>query len=508
VRGPHNIWRLIRTGATLERTGAMNVVLEAFSAPPRLRLVARILGWPFKWLGLKGDPALPPATRALTALGPAYIKFGQILSTRPDVVGDELAEQLKYLQDKLPPFPNAIAKRMIEAELGVAVDKAFSEFSEPVAAASIAQVHRAKLADTGEDVAVKVLRPNIERAFRTDIDAFYLAARMIELLSPASRRLRPMDVIAHFEGVVLGELDLRLESAAASEFAANTAGDEGFQVPKPVWYLSGRTVMTLGWAEGVSMADNAAIDAAGHDRRVLGDRVLHLFLNHALRDGYFHADMHQGNLKVAANGDIIAYDFGIMGRIDEYTRSVYAEILFGFIRKDYRRVAEVHFEAGYVPSDRDIDEFARALRAVGEPIFGMDASRISMARLLAYLFEVTERFGMETRTELILLQRTMVVVEGVARSLDPHINIWQVAKPVVEGYIASNVGPKAIVRDLGRTLRVLSRFGPKLPRLVEAQLIRQAESLRAVGPRERNPVIWMLAGAGILAAGVWIGTLI
>jgi ubiquinone biosynthesis protein len=508
VRGPHNIWRLIRTGATLERTGAMNVVLEAFSAPPRLRLVARILGWPFKWLGLKGDPALPPATRALTALGPAYIKFGQILSTRPDVVGDELAEQLKYLQDKLPPFPNAIAKRMIEAELGVAVDQAFSEFSEPVAAASIAQVHRAKLADTGEDVAVKVLRPNIERAFRTDIDAFYLAARMIELLSPASRRLRPMDVIAHFEGVVLGELDLRLESAAASEFAANTAEDEGFQVPRPLWYLSGRTVMTLGWAEGVSMADNAAIDAAGHDRRVLGDRVLHLFLNHALRDGYFHADMHQGNLKVAANGDIIAYDFGIMGRIDEYTRRVYAEILFGFIRKDYRRVAEVHFEAGYVPADRDIDEFARALRAVGEPIFGMDASRISMARLLAYLFEVTERFGMETRTELILLQRTMVVVEGVARSLDPHINIWQVAKPIVEGYIASNVGPKAIMRDLGRTLRVLSRFGPKLPRLVEAQLIRQAEPARVILPKERNPVIWMLAGAGLLAVGLWIGTLL
>jgi ubiquinone biosynthesis protein len=470
--------------------------------------VARILGWPFKWLGLKGDPALPPATRALTALGPAYIKFGQILSTRPDVVGDELAEQLKYLQDKLPPFPNAIAKRMIEAELGVAVDQAFSEFSEPVAAASIAQVHRAKLADTGEDVAVKVLRPNIERAFRTDIDAFYLAARMIELLSPASRRLRPMDVIAHFEGVVLGELDLRLESAAASEFAANTAEDEGFQVPRPVWYLSGRTVMTLGWAEGVSMADNAAIDAAGHDRRVLGDRVLHLFLNHALRDGYFHADMHQGNLKVAANGDIIAYDFGIMGRIDEYTRRVYAEILFGFIRKDYRRVAEVHFEAGYVPADRDIDEFARALRAVGEPIFGMDASRISMARLLAYLFEVTERFGMETRTELILLQRTMVVVEGVARSLDPHINIWQVAKPIVEGYIASNVGPKAVMRDLGRTLRVLSRFGPKLPLLVEAQLIRQAEPARVILPKERNPVIWMLAGAGLLAAGLWIGTLL
>jgi ubiquinone biosynthesis protein len=507
VRGPHNIWRVIRTGATLERTGAMGVVLEAFRAPPRLRLVARILGWPFKWLGLRGDPALPPATRALTALGPAYIKFGQILSTRPDVVGDELAEQLKYLQDKLPPFPNEIAKKMIAQELEVPVDQAFSEFSEPVAAASIAQVHKARLADTGQEVAVKVLRPNIERAFRKDIDAFYLIARLIELLSPAARRLRPMDVIAHFEGVVMGELDLRLESAAASEFAANTKDDAGFQVPTPVWYLSGRTVMTMGWAEGLSMSDNAAIDAAGHDRRALGSRVLHLFLSHALRDGYFHADMHQGNLKVAANGNIIAYDFGIMGRIDEYTRRVYAEILFGFIRKDYRRVAEVHFEAGYVPADRDIDEFARALRAVGEPIFGMDASRISMARLLTYLFEVTERFGMETRTELILLQRTMVVVEGVARSLDPHINIWQVARPIVEGYIAENVGPKALLRDLGRTARVLARFGPKLPRLVEAQLIRQGDTAKPDVRHPVHPLVWMLSGAAMMAVGIWIGVL-
>ena len=471
MRGPHNILRLVRTLATLERTGAIGVVLEAFNAPPRLRFAARVLGWPFKWLGLRGDPALPPATRALTALGPAYIKFGQILSTRPDVVGDELALQLKYLQDKLPPFSTDVAKAMIEAELALPVTQIFSAFSEPVAAASIAQVHRATLADTGHEVAVKVLRPGIERAFRRDIDAFYFAASAIETLAPSARRLRPMDVITHFEGVVLGELDLRLESAAAAEFAANTAGDTGFAVPKPIWNLSGRTVMTLDWADGVNMADNAAIDAAGHDRNILGARVLQLFLSHALRDGYFHADMHQGNLKVAPNGDIIALDFGIMGRLDEYTRRVYAEILFGFIRRDYRRVAEVHFEAGYVPADHDIDEFARALRVVGEPIFGMDASRISMARLLAYLFEVTERFGMQTRTELILLQRTMVVVEGVARSLDPNINIWKVARPVVENYIKQNVGPKALLRDLGKTALVLARFGPKLPGLVEAHLV-------------------------------------
>jgi ubiquinone biosynthesis protein len=503
VRGPHNIIRLIRTGATFERTGAMDVVLEAYKAPPRLRFAARMLGWPFKWLGLKGDPALPPATRALTALGPAYIKFGQVLSTRPDIVGDELAQQLKYLQDKLPPFPTETAKAMIEAELELPVSTIFSEFSEPVAAASIAQVHRARLADTGEDVAVKVLRPGIERAFRKDIDAFYFAARWIERLAPFSRRLRPVDVIEHFEGVVTGELDLRLESSAAAEFAANTEKDEGFQVPRPHWFLSSRNVMTLGWAEGIGLNDLAEIDAAGHDRRVLGARVLQLFLNHALRDGFFHADMHQGNLKIAANGDIIAYDFGIMGRIDEYTRRVYAEILMGFIRKDYRRVAEVHFEAGYVPPDRDIDEFARALRAVGEPIFGMDASRISMARLLSYLFEVTERFGMETRTELILLQRTMVVVEGVARSLDPHINIWEVARPVVERYIKENIGPKAVLRDLVKTARVLARFGPKLPALVEAQLIRVGNP---VTPPARSrlrvgPFFWLLLIIPAFAAG-------
>jgi Predicted unusual protein kinase len=232
VRGPHNIWRLVRTGATLERTGAMRVVLDAFDAPRSLRIAARILGWPFAWLGHKGDPSLPPATRALTALGPAYIKFGQILSTRPDVVGDEVAMQLRVLQDKLPPFSTVKARQMIEEELERPVDELFSSFSEPVAAASIAQVHRARVAETGREVAVKVLRPGIERAFRKDIDAFYLAATMIELLSPASRRLRPSDVIAHFEGVVMGELDLRLETAAAAEFAANTVNDPGFQVPK------------------------------------------------------------------------------------------------------------------------------------------------------------------------------------------------------------------------------------------------------------------------------------
>ena len=262
--------------------------------------------------------------------------------------------------------------------------------------------------------------------------------------------------------------------------------------------------MTLGWVEGTPAGDINAIDTAGHDRRALGERILRLFLLHALRDGYFHGDMHQGNIKIAANGDIIAYDFGIMGRIDAYTRRVYAEILFGFIRKDYRRVAEVHFEAGYVPADKDVDAFARALRAVGEPIFGMDASQISMGRLLSYLFEVTETFGMETRTELILLQRTMVVVEGVSRSFYPHINIWDVAKPVVEDYIKDSIGPKALMKDLLKTAQVLSRFGPKLPQMAEAALIRTWNTpATAPTPPRRWP--WMLGGL-LVGAGVGGGT--
>ena len=502
MRGPHNIFRLVRAGATFERAGAMRTVLEAMNAPRSVRIAARVLGWPFKWLGHKGDANLPTVTRALTAMGPAFIKLGQTLSTRPDVVGHDLAEQLRLLQDNLPPFPTVAARNVVEAQLGAPVDELFSEFSDSVAAASIAQVHKARLAGSGEAVAVKVLRPRIVRNMRRDIDAFYFAARVIEALAPGSRRLRPLDVVAHFEGVVMAELDLRLESANASEYAANAAKDEGIRVPMTRWDLSSRRVLTLDWLDGISLSDVEALDRAGHDRILLAQKVMTTFLGHALRDGYFHGDMHQGNLRVAGNGDLVILDFGIMGRIDAYTRRVYAEILIGFIRRDYQRVAEVHFEAGYVPRDRDVTEFAQALRAVGEPIFGMEASRISMGRLLSHLFEVTERFGMETRTELLLLQRTMVVVEGVARSLDPHVNIWNVARPTVERYIAENVGPKAVLREALRTVRVLNRFGPKLPEIAEDILIRQ---MRAPAAPDRRPWLGralLLVAIGIIGFGI------
>ena len=502
MRGPHNIFRLVRTGATFERTGAMRAVLEAMDAPPSVRIAARVLGWPFKWLGHKGDPNLPTVTRALMAMGPAFIKLGQTLSTRPDVVGRDLAQQLLVLQDKLPPFPTAAARETIKAELGAPVEKLFSDFSDSVAAASIAQVHKARLAGSGEAVAVKVLRPKIVRNMRRDIDAFYFAARVIETLAPGSRRLRPVDVVAHFEGVVMAELDLRLESANASEFAANAAKDEGIRVPRTRWDLSSRRVLTLDWLDGIPLSDLDALDRAGHDRVRLAQKVMSTFLGHALRDGYFHGDMHQGNILVARNGDLVALDFGIMGRIDAYTRRVYAEILIGFIRRDYQRVAEVHFEAGYVPKDRDVNEFAQALRAVGEPIFGIEASRISMARLLSHLFEVTERFGMETRTELLLLQRTMVVVEGVARSLDPHMNIWNVARPTVERYITENIGPKAILREAVQTLRVLSRFGPKLPEIAEEILARQTQSPAAPDRRPWLGRALVLVAVAVIGFGI------
>ncbi len=481
MRGPHKIFRLIRTGATFQRTGAMKIALNFLDIPPNLKFLARAMGIPFLLFGLKGNKDLTPVARALTALGPAYIKFGQILSTRPDIVGGELAAELQVLLDRLPPFPTAIAKKSIETELGIKVEDVFSEFSEPIAAASIAQVHRAKLRENGKQVAVKVLRPNIEKAFQRDVDAFYLAAWLIKSLSPSSRRLRPREVVEHFEGVVLRESDLRLEASAADEFSSTTANDVGITVPKIQWELSGRRVLTMDWAEGINLKDIDELKKANHNLELLSTRIIQLFLQQALRDGFFHADLHQGNLKINADGEIIALDFGIMGRIDSYTRRVYAEILYGFISQDYHRVAEVHFEAGYVPANEDVDDFAQALRSVAEPILGMDASHISMGRLLGHLFEVTERFGMETRTELILLQRTMVVVEGVARSLNPKLNMWDVSKPVVEDYIRKHVGPAAVFNDSIKALKTLSRLPPQFPDLLK-------KFVNSLEPQEQKPV--------------------
>ncbi len=498
MRGPHNLWRLVRTGATFERCGSMDIAMEALGAPRPLKTMSKMLVFPFRYLGLKGDPKQPPILRSLTALGPAYIKFGQLLSTRPDVVGQKLADELKVLQDALPPFSQKVAIDTVERELELKVDNYFSTFSQPVAAASLAQVHKATIRESGQVVAVKVLRPGIEQAFLKDVDAFYLLAKFVELFSKSSRRLKPVAVIEHFERIVREELDLRMEVSAAAEFKSNTLQDERFAVPSVFWDFSSRRVLTTEWVTGIPIGNVEEIRKSGADMEGLASLIIQSFLQQALRDGFFHGDMHQGNLKLGSDGTLFVMDFGIMGRIDSFTRRVYAEILMGFLQKDYRRVAEVHFEAGYVPQGQDVEAFAQALRAVGEPIFGVEAKQISMARLLAHLFDVTERFGMATRTELILLQRSMVVVEGVSRSLDPNMNMWETARPIVESYIKENLGPKAFLNDAISTLRAISRYGPHLPFLVESNLHSLLKKDLVTDRRRRLPA---LVG-GLLLGGI------
>ncbi|MEL6577151.1 MAG: 2-polyprenylphenol 6-hydroxylase [Pseudomonadota bacterium] len=484
LSAPWHLWRLFRTAATFERTGALAVLVDTLEVPRSARAVIRGFGRLLGIFGRVGDPSLPPVARACAAMGPAYVKFGQILSTRPDIAGIEVVRQLRVLQDRLPPFGVDEARRVLEEDLGPEVWERIGDFGEPVAAASIAQVHPATWLPTGQKVAVKVLRPNVRARFRQDIGAFYFIARSVELVAPYARRLRPLAVVQHFESVVLAELDLRLEAASASQFRANTEKDPRFRVPAVFWPGTGRRVLTLEWVEGLPV-DREALLAAGIAPDELAKRILRTFLHHALRDGFFHGDMHQGNLRIAPDGALLSLDFGIMGRLDPVTRRHFAEILYGFLQGDYRRVAEVHIEAGYVPSDRDVEEFALALRSIAEPIFGQDVSQISMARLLAYLLETTERFGMETRTELILLQRTMVVVEGVARSIDPRCNIWDAAAPVVEEWIRDRLGPRQAARDAREMLMVLSRLGPRLPGVAE-ELVMLAEEART--KRLRGPV--------------------
>jgi len=409
-------------------------------------------------------------TAALNRLGPSYVKLGQFLATRPDLIGQEGAEALGRLRDEIPPFSDEEARASVARALGKPVEALFKAFSPPIAAASIAQVHKATLATPegrSRTVAVKVLRPGIRRRFRDDLDTFYAAARLIEKLDPRSLRLRPVAVVDTLARSVAVEMDLRLEAAALSEMAELTAGDQGFRVPTVEWQLTARDVLTLDWVEGTKLSDLEALRAAGHDLSLLARRLMQAFLRQALRDGFFHADMHQGNFFVDAAGDIVAIDFGIMGRLGKPERRYLAEILYGFIRRDYRRIAEVHFTAGYVPDIHAVEDFAQALRAVGEPIHGQSAATISMARLLALLFEVTEIFDMQTRPELLLVQKTMVVVEGVCRTLDANFDMWSTAEPVVADWIERFLGPAGQMELAAEGIGALGRLAAELPRLAE-----------------------------------------
>ncbi len=345
------------------------------------------------------------------------------------------------------------------------VDALFSSFGPPIAAASVAQVHRATTTD-GREVAVKILRPGVERRFAADLHSFYFAARMIERLSTEVRRLRPLAAVEMLDHSMKLEMDLRMEASAIAEMAGNVKEDADFRVPVVDWARTAKRVLTTDWIEGTPIADVAGLRAQGFDLPKLGDHVIQSFLRHAIRDGFFHADMHPGNLFVDKAGRIVAVDFGIMGRLPPREGLVLAEILYGFITRDYMRVSQVHFDVGYVPATESVEDFAQALRAIGEPIMGLPADQISMAKLLTQLFEVTGQFNMVTQPQLLLLQKTMVVVEGVARTLNPTLNMWKTAEPVVSHFIQRKLGPLGKIEEAMDTARSMARLGAMLPDVI------------------------------------------
>lgn len=464
--------RLARAGFVFARAGVFGVV-DPTLLPPSARGAVR-----FARLFERPNAAQShPLSGALSALGPSYVKLGQFLATRPDVVGPTLALDLENLQDKMTPFPQAEAERMVESNIGKPVAQLFSSFGPPVAAASIAQVHRATLANNGRTVAVKVLRPGVERRFKVDLNAFFFAARLAERFSAEARRLRLTQIVDTLARTVAIEMDLRLEAAAMSEMAENTKNDPDFRVPAVDWNLTGKDVLTLEWIDGTPLSDRSALAAKGFDLPGLGRAVIQSFLRQAMRDGFFHADMHPGNLFVDANGQLVAVDFGIMGRLGYKERRFLAEILYGFITRDYQRTAQVHFDAGYVPAHHSVEAFAQAIRAIGEPIHNRTAEDISMAKLLTLLFEVTAIFEMRTRPELLLLQKTMVVVEGVARGLDPKLDMWRTAEPVVSEWVQRHLGPAGRIEDAAGGVLEIGRFLAAVPGLLRrgARLMDQLE---------------------------------
>ena len=511
-----HITRLLRWGRILARHGALRGIEGAPTTPAPVKRLCRIARFGTV------QPATPDYAAAFRAIGPAAIKLGQTLATRPDLVGEEAANNLLTLQDALPAVPFDAIRAEIEGSFERPLESLYTRVDpEPVGSASIAQVHRAVTTE-GRDVAVKVRRPGIDKQFLSDIETYEWAAAHLEALGGEAARLRPRLVIANFKRWTLRELDLRREAASASELADAMVAVDHYAVPGVDWDRTATRVMTVDWVDGIKISDRAALIAAGHDLPAIARRLVNAFLRQAIAEGFFHADMHQGNLFVQTDGTIAAIDFGIMGRINRKARMWLAEILYGLITGNYRRVAEIHFEAQYVPDYHDVAEFATALRAVGEPMRGKPVSELSVGQMLDGLFAITRDFDMQTQPHLLLLQKTMVMVEGVATGLDPDINMWDVSGPYVREWIRSELGPEAQIadgiREQARTLAlvpdIIRRLDARLPRpggappappLPPVELMWERKGERRTGPGWWGALLLASVTAGAAyAAALWL----
>ncbi len=498
-----NIMRLFSIARILARHDALMVLEKLEIGGPAIALIRffarRGSGRPGQRLAL-----------ALQQAGPSFIKLGQALSTRSDLLGEEFSADLSELQDSLPPFPSAQAWAIIEAELGKPMAALFKDFDEqPVAAASIAQVHFALTLD-GRKVAVKVLRPDIEEAFQRDVDLMFWIAELVEAAKPEYRRLRPIETVRTLAKSIEMEMDLRFEAAAAAELHENFKGDDSFSVPAVDWPLTSQKVLVSERVQGIPIDDIPALKAAGHDTNDLLQKSANAFFLQVFRDGFFHADMHPGNMFVRADGGLAAVDFGIMGRLDAKTRRHLGELLLSFLTRNYRRTAEIHFEAGWIPADQSVDTFTQACRSIAEPILDLPQNEISIGKLLGQLFSVTKTFKMETQPQLLLLQKTMLTAEGTGRKLNPEANMWLMAKPLIEQWVVSHLGPAARLNEaakdlqegLARLPQLLKNMEQSTAVLAEGRIRLHSETIRALkgGNRFSSGLTTVVLAAALLAA--------
>ena len=457
---PSQTLRLFHISWVLVRHGLDEVILATHLFRP-LRFLLYVS--PFYWF--RGElPAYPVRIRrVLEDLGPIFVKFGQILSTRRDLLPDDLAGELAKLQDRVPPFPNPKARAIAEQAFGQAIEAVLDEFSEaPLASASIAQVHTARLKD-GREVVVKILRPDIEKVIRRDIGLLYIVAGLAQRYWKDGRRLRPVEVVREYEKTIMDELDLQREAASASQLRRNFLGSDTLYIPEVFWELTRNNVMVMERIYGTPVSDVPALKAQGISMRLLGERGVEIFFTQVFRDNFFHADMHPGNVFVEPDGRYIAVDFGIMGTLTTEDQRYLAENLLAFFHRDYRRVAELHLESGWVPAGTRVDEFEAAIRTVCEPIFQKPLSEISFGHFLLRLFQTARRFNMEVQPQLVLLQKTLLNIEGIGRQLYPELDLWATAKPFMERWIQDQVGPSAFLRRIQKSLPILSEQAPDLP---------------------------------------------